>query len=255
MSTPGSEPAGPEPSERWAHRVDPDLAAERAGTAPPKEAPPSARPPGASRYGWFVGVVAVLALAYISLNTFKTGSLARGVAPGRPMPAFAVPLASSDLVGDANLAQRAGRGAGHSGHTPACAVTDPRALNLCRAAGDHAFVLAFFSERDAPSVRQLDALQAVAPRHPEVRFAAVALRGDRDRVRALVRAHRWTFPVGYDRGAEIGAAYGVADLPALTFARPGRIVSVSTFRFSDPRALDSDLRMLTSPPPPPHPAR
>lgn len=248
MSAPEPDSSDLERSERWAHRLDPDLAAERAGTAPPKAPPPSARPPGASRYGWFVGVAAILALAYISLNTLRTGGIGQGIPPGRPMPPFAVPLASSNLVGDANLATRSGSGAGRSGRTPACAVSDPRALSLCRAAGDHAFVLAFFSERDPASVRQLDALQAVAPRHPEARFAAVALKGDRDRVRALVRKHRWSFPVGYDRGADIGAAYGVPDLPALTFAHPGRIVAFSTVRPLDEAAIDGKLRALSAPP-------
>lgn len=250
MSAREPESSDLELSERWAHRLDPDLAAERASTAPPQGPPPSARPAGASRYGWFVGVVAILAIAYISLNTLSTGGLGQGIPPGRPMAPFAVPLATSNLVGDANLAARTGGGAGRSGRTPACAVSDPRALTLCRAAGEHPFVLAFFSERDAASVRQLDVLQAVASRHPEARFAAVALKGDRERVRALVRKHHWSFPVGYDRGADVGAAYGVPTLPSLTFAHPGRIVAFSTFRLLDQAALDGRLRALSARPPP-----
>ncbi|MEA2391884.1 MAG: hypothetical protein QOK31_1993 [Solirubrobacteraceae bacterium] len=235
MSGPVQEPrAGrAEPPERWAHRLDPDLAAEREREERgegPSEPPPSARPPGASRYGWFVGVIAVLALAYISINTLRTPGLSRGVPAGQSLPPFAVPLVTGTLDGDANLAVRAGRGAGRAGHTPACSVTDPQALNICRTAGDAPLVLLFFSERNAPSVHQLDVAQLVSRRFPQVRFAAVALKGDRGKLRRLIASHRWTFPVGYDRSVDVAARYGIPSVPALTLAYPGRIVARSIFR-------------------------
>jgi hypothetical protein len=195
-------------------------------------------------------VVAVLLLAYISLNTLNTKGLGRGVPPGQPLPPFAVPLATSDLEGDANLASRAGQGA----RTAACAIRDPRALNLCALAGDHPVVIAFFSVKNDASVRQLDAMQAVSRREPATRFAAIALRGARAKVRDLVRGHAWTFPVGYDRSADIGARYGVPDLPAITFAYPGPVVARSTFRPLSETALDAEVRGIRKRPPPRRPA-
>jgi hypothetical protein len=240
-----------DPATRWAHRVDPDLAAEREGAAPPASGKPpiSARPPGASRYGWFVGVLVVLILGYISVNTLRTGSGARGLAPGRPLPAFAVPLVGSDLTGDANLAGRPGKGAGRTGRTPACEVTDPRALNICQVAGRRPVVVAFFSEKNDASIRQLDVMQAVSRRVPAVRYVAVALKGDRSRLRTLVERHGWTFPVGWDRQGDVAAVYFVPDLPALTFARPGRVVARAVFHAEDERMLESEVRALARPTP------
>lgn len=234
----------------WADRQDPDLAAEQESGAPSRKPPVSARPPGASKYGWFVGVVAVLLLAYISLNTLNTPSLGRGVPAGQPLPPFAVPLATSDLDGDANLAARANQGA----RTPACGVRDPRAINSCTLAGKLPVVVAFFSLKNEPSVRQLDVLQRVARREQQTRFVAIALRGDRQKVRELVRAHGWSFPVGYDRHADIGARYGVPDLPAITFAYPGPVIARSTFKALDEGQLDAEVRAIRQRPPRGRPA-
>jgi hypothetical protein len=161
-----------------------------------------------------------------------------------------VPLATSNLDGDANLAARANQGA----RTPACGVRDPRAINLCTLAGDHPVVVAFFSVKDETSLRQLDVLQTVARREPGTRFVAIALRGDRGKLRELVQAHGWTFPVGYDRSADIGARYGVPDLPTITFAFPGPVVARSTFRPLDAARLEAEVRAIRRRPPRARPA-
>ena len=89
--------------------------------APPErkpEAPPPAKPPGISRYGWWLGVLVVLILAYIGFNTLRNSSGgSRGIAAGKHLPPFAVPLALSNLNGDANIATRPDEGA--SGQRPA----------------------------------------------------------------------------------------------------------------------------------------
>jgi hypothetical protein len=218
-------PAGGEIPEHWAHRLDPDLAAEREGRAPSASSgpPPSARPPGASRYGWFVGIVAILVLAWISLNTLENGQHGAGLRAGDPLPPFAVPLALSGLDADANLAARAGNGIRHA----ACDVHERGVLNLCALAGDSPLVLVFFSERDTASVRQVDSAQRVSARFPDVRFAAIAEASDRKKTRALIRRRRWTIPVGYDRHGDVIAAYFGSAVPELIFARPGRIAAKS----------------------------
>ena len=80
------------------------------------------RPPGgSSRYTGVVGVVALLALAYITLNTLGTDAPgSRGVANGERLPPFAVPLAVSNLKGDAQVDP-----------AKACRVRGPRVLNSC----------------------------------------------------------------------------------------------------------------------------
>jgi hypothetical protein len=54
-----------------------------------------------------------------------------------------------------------------------------------------------------------------------VRFAAVALKGNRAKVRKLIRSRGLTLPVGLDSDGALAALYKVATCPQLTFAYPG----------------------------------
>ena len=250
--TDGGEERGPldfddddrDGAQRWAHRRDPDLGPP----APPGGAPrgarvPVPRPPGMSRYTWFVGVVAVLLIAIVTLNSVRSGGgRSQGVAGGQRMPPFAVPLALSSLDGDANVARRAGQGA--AGSRPACEVRGPDVLNGCELWERGPVVLAFFATRGGRCIDQLDGIERVRRRFPAVRFAAVAVRGDRGEVRRLVRGHGWGFPVGYDRDGALANVYHVAVCPQLTFARRGGRVVQTTFGSLDDAELAAQARRL-----------
>jgi len=183
------------------------------------------RRPGSARYGWIAVVAGLAIVAYITLNTLSTrGPGSRGPAPGSRLPAFAAPIATSDLSGDANVAPRAGAGA----RVAACSVRDPRALNSCELAARRPAVLAFFATPAADCRAQLDTMQRVAARNPGVAFAAVAIRGDRGALRRLVRARGWTFPVAYDRDGAVANLYGIAVCPTVVFVRAGgRVADVT----------------------------
>jgi hypothetical protein len=193
---------------------------------------------------WIAVIAGVAILAYITYNTFTTpATSSRGLAPGTHVPPFAAPLVTSDLVGDANVATHADQGA--AGARPACAVRDPRALNGCTLARRGPLVLAFFTGAGR-CVEALDALGRVAPRHPAVGFAAVAIRGDRGDLRALVRRHRWRFPVAQDRDGAVANLYGVAICPTVVLAYRGGVV-MRTALGSDattPAALERGVRRL-----------
>jgi hypothetical protein len=211
--------------------------------AAPDPAPP--RPPaGASRYGWFVGVVAILVLAYITFNTLHSRGPAAGVATGGRLPPFAVPLLGSNLDGDANVAVRPGKGAGASGHVTACQVSDPRALNLCRTAAGHPVVLAFVSVKQEASLRQLDAMAAASRRFPSVRFIGLFLRGDRGAARRAAADHRWAFALGWDRSGDVASVYGVKALPSVTVADAGRRERSTSYRFLTAAALGRRIRAV-----------
>lgn len=196
--------------------------------------------------GWIVAVVAGLAiLAYITYNTLTTpATSSRGLAAGAHMPPFAAPLVTSDLVGDANVARRADQG--QAGAEPACDVRDPRALNSCTLARRGPVVLAFFTQDAGRCVDALDALARVAPRHRDVGFAAVAIRGDRSDLRALVRQHRWRFPVADDRDGAVANLYGVAICPTIVFAHRGGTVMRTALGTGEttPAALERAVRRL-----------
>jgi len=203
------------------------------------------RPPGASRYGWFVAVVIFLALAYITINTSRTHpQSSTGVKSGNRMPPFAVPLALSALDGDANIATKPNqKGAGRH---PACQLRGPRILNICQLYERGPVALAFFATRGAQCETELDRLQDLQRSFPTIGMAAVAIRGDRDDVRRDVRRHGWRFPVGYDHDGVLANLYGVAVCPQITLAdRGGRVVkNLIVARQTQGLALRRELRAL-----------
>jgi hypothetical protein len=196
-------------------------------------APP--RPPaGTSRYTWIVGVLVVAALAYITLNTLgtdKPGS--RGVPDGKPLPPFAVPLATSSLQGDAQVDPK-----------KACGVRGGDILNSCQLAERGPVVLAFFATRSKRCERQVDVLERVRKRFPGVGFAAISVRGNRGDVRKLVQQRGWGMPVGYDHDGAVTNAYAVAICPTITFARKGGTVADTSFKLLGDAALAREVEAL-----------
>jgi hypothetical protein len=182
---------------------------------------PPERTPGA-RYGRYLLVLVVVILVLITVNTaVNKPSGIRGVEPGHPLPPFAVPLALGDLKGDANVATHAGDGA--AGRVPACTVRGPQILNVCQLYEEGPVVLALFVDLGAcPKV--LDDLQALAPAFPGVHIVAVAIKGNRDGVRRLMRTQHLSLPVGIDPDGALATLYKVVSCPQVTFAYPGGVV-------------------------------
>jgi hypothetical protein len=192
-----------------------------------------------------VGVLLVGLLAYITLNTLRTDSPgARGVPDDSPLPPFATPLALGPLQGDANVAREADQG--RAGKVPACSVRRPGVLNVCQLAERGPVVLAFLIDQGGVCTRQLDEIERVRPRFAGIQFAAVAVRGDRGRLRRLIRAHGWRFPVGYDHDGAVANVYFVGVCPTVTFAYPGGIAMRTTVGLLKQRALESELRRLVA---------
>lgn len=182
-------------------------------------------------------------LAWVGLNTAgNTGVPSTGPAPGSVAPPFAAPLALSRETGDVNVARRADQGA--AGHVPACTVRGAGILNSCDLMRGHPVALAFFTPGQQRCVKALAALEEVRRVHPEVRFAAIALGGDRDRVRSEVRKLRLGYPVAYDRDSVLANLYGVAVCPLVTFVNPGGRVSGTAVGEQPAGALERRVRAL-----------
>jgi len=193
---------------------------------------------------WIAIAAGLAILAYITWNTLSTpATSSTGLAAGRHLPPFAAPLVTAELVGDANVARHANQG--EAGAKPACAVTDPRALNSCTLARRGPVVLAFFTGADR-CVDALDAMQRIASRHPDVGFAAVAIRGDRDDVRKSARERGWRFPVAEDRDGAVANVYGVAICPTVVLAYRGGVVMRTALGTDEttPAALERAVRRL-----------
>jgi hypothetical protein len=166
----------------------------------------------AHRYQATIGALGLALVLAFSVYLFANGSpSAPGVAPGRPLPHFVAPLATSDLNVPANA-------------HPRCNPARParRGLNVC---GRRAIVLSLFLAGAPVCVQSVDALAALSRSYPQVQFAAVAVDSSKAQTEALVRAHDWPIPVAYDSDGAIAALYNASVCPLIEVASPGGIVA------------------------------
>lgn len=174
------------------------------------------------RYGRYVGILLLLIVLLVVINATLTQSNGiGGIEPGHRLSPFAVPLALGEVNGDADIATHANDG--EAGKRPACAVRGAGILNICELYERGPVVLALFV--DAGSCpRVLSDLQALASSFPGVRFAGVALKGERAPLRRLIRARRLSIPIGFDRDGALAALYKVVSCAQVSFAYPGGVV-------------------------------
>jgi hypothetical protein len=204
---------------------------------------PPAAPPSPTRYGRYVAMLALLILVLITINTLVTKpNGAKGVPPGQMIPPFAVPLATSDLAGDADVATAADQGA--LGRIPACRLRGPRILNVCEQYEHGPLVLVLFVDSGScPQI--LSDIEGLLPSFPAVRFAAVALGGSHGPVSRLVRTRELTFPVGIDPDGALLPRYKVASCPQVTFVYRGGVVeSAALLSRPSPSVLRARVREL-----------
>ncbi len=176
-------------------------------------------PPTYARRAGLLGVV-ILVAAVIGTLLAKSND-AIPIPPGHMLPPFAVPLALGSLEGDANIATRAHQGS--AGEVPACSVRGAQVLNVCQLYEQGPVVLTLFVDGGmCPAV--LSDMQALARSFPEVRFAAVAIAGNRAALRRLVHARGLTLPVGFDKDGALASLYKVFSCPQVNFAYPGGVV-------------------------------
>ncbi len=182
---------------------------------------PVGGPFASSHPGRWIGLLGFVILVLITINTIVTPSNGlAGLAPGTPLPPFAAPLASGNLEGAVNVAASANDGlARHA----ACTVRGPQILNICQLYEQGPVVLALFIDGSSCE-KVLGEMQTLVAGYPTVRFAAVALKGSRSSVRALIRSHHLTFPVGLDPEGVLPVLYKMASCPQLTFAYRGGVV-------------------------------
>ena len=143
-----------------------------------------------------------------------------------------MPLALSDLDGDANVSERA------------CDVRGEDVLNSCELAERGPLVLVFFAEPIERCDAQVDLVDRMRKRFPDVGFAAVAIRGDRDELRERIRDRGWRLPIGHDRDGAVANMYAVAVCPTITYAAKGGEVRDTTFGSQDEQALVKAIEAL-----------
>jgi hypothetical protein len=192
---------------------------------------------------WVVGVAFVIVAIVAGANALRhSGGGLRGPAVGDPLPAFAAPLATSDLGGVANVKQRAGQSS-QAGAVPACQVRLPGSITSC-ALSRKPLVLSVVVPGVKRCEGQLDLFQRIAPRYPRTQFAAVMSGAKRQKVASLVRSHGWTFPVAVDPDLAVFNLYRVAICPTTVFASRGGTVRKTTIRPVGEAELGAELRAI-----------
>jgi len=127
---------------------------------------------------------------------------------------------------------------------PACAERAAAILNMCQLYEQGPVVLALFVDAGG-CASVLDEMQTLVPQFPDVRFAAVAIKDGRDRVRRLVRSHHLTLPVGLDEDGGVADRYKVFSCPQLDFIDRGGVVqSRALFAAPSPASLRERVGQL-----------
>ncbi len=197
---------------------------ERDRTHPEPDAGPPEVPRPSSRYAWVVGVAFLIVVIVAGINAIpKSGQAIHGPPVGKRMPAFAAPLALSQLSGDANVCQRAPCPKG-AGKVPACSVHSRDVLNVCEL-WKRPVVLTFVVDKGADCFPQVDRVERALPRLRGVSVATLYFsRNDPTDIRDNVSRRGWTMPVGVDSDGGVTNLYRVAVCPTTVFAdRGGRV--------------------------------
>jgi hypothetical protein len=198
---------------------------------------------------WIVPFLLVALLGWVTLNTLTGDSPgSKGLPAGTKLPPVAMPLSSSNCRGrcDANVATHSGQDA--AGPRPACEVRRADVLNSCQLAERGPVVLAFVFEPVRACRDQLDVLDRVRARHPDVAFAAIDVRADGPSARRFARAGGWKLPVAYDHDAAVADEYAVVVCPTLVFARRGGVISESTVRTLSEAEVEARVRRIEAAP-------
>ena len=205
------------------------------------------------RYSIAVGLIFVALVIFAAVNTIGgDGGEILGLDRQEDrwaLPEFAVPVASGELEGDANVSQddcalAAVPCPADARRTPACRIATPGALRVCDFFG-LPLVISFWFTKGGNCTAQQDIVDAAYQRYRgRVGFLSIDVRDDRDRVRELVREHGWKMPVGYDRDGAVGGLYRVGGCPTLAYAYPGgTLQSASIGKFTEAQ-LDARIERL-----------
>ena len=208
------------------------------------------------RYSLIVGLIFAAVIVIATINTLGDKDeeiLGLDKLETRwPLPEFAVPRADGPLEGDANVAQddcESARSPCPEGdrREPACRISTPGALRVCDYF-DRPLVISFwFTGGGGNCIEQQDVVNRVNRRYGgRVGFLSLNIRDDRDKVRDLIREHRWRMPVGYDRDGAVAGLYQVGGCPTFAYVYPGGTLQEASSGELTPSGLEARVDRLLS---------
>lgn len=183
-----------------------------------------------------IAFVVVILLALVNmLRTEDSGTVGIGeVGRGEPVPKFAVPVATSDLDGDANIDPK-----------QACGVEGADVIRICDFF-DRPLVMSFwFTKGGSQCIDQQDVFDDVALKY-RARLGALSInvRDERDDVRSLIEDHGWKVPVGYDRDGAVSNIYRVGGCPTFIYVRKGGVMKNASIGRTSAEELNAQIRSL-----------
>jgi hypothetical protein len=234
----GREPAAererrPTAAELLAAGDEAELAAER-------KLERQQAPKPSSAYSWVVGIAFLILIVVVGVNSLpNAGEGLKGPRPGSEMPAFAAPLATGTLDKDVNIKINGKE----PGHTLACQVHVPSALNGCDLR-KRPSVVVFAGTKGADCLPGFDRIERVRAAFPQVAFAGILIKMDLGQAAKTLRNGHWGFPIAFDRDGQLTNVYGLGVCPATVFARKGgRVVTTALGKISDAQ-LKAQIRRI-----------
>ena len=205
------------------------------------DAPRTARP-----YAVVVGVLFLIGAIVAGLNSLSNRSAGPGgLSPGEPLPRFAAPAATGSLAGDANV-NRDDAASDGDRQTPACEVRGPptEVIRICDFFDRPLVMVAWFTRGCGSCERQLDTVEKVRERFPEVAFVGLDVADSRKKAEKRVRESGWRFPMAVDPDGAVSGLYRVGGGPMTFFAYPGGIAMATAFGELDEQELVIRVRRL-----------
>lgn len=209
------------------------------GTAPGTAQSGSGLPPGyVAAIGILFAAIAVVAVLFALLGPLEnqeSGSVGIGsVGIGERIEPFAVPIATSDLEGDANIDPE-----------QACSVPGDDVLRICDYF-DRPLVISFwFTKGAAQCVEEQDVFDRVGTRFADrAGFVSINVRDERDRVRELIAENDWQVTVGHDTDGAVSNIYRVGGCPTFLFVKPGGVLVRAEIGATSESELSTQVRSL-----------
>jgi len=194
-----------------------------------EEARRAARP-----YSIAVGVLFLGLIVFAGINALSTNdSGPGGLEAGQKLPPFAAPLATGSLDGDANVDPK-----------KACKIHVRDAIRICDYFDRPLVLVAWFSRCGGHCEPQLDAVERIRRRFPQVGFVGLDVRDSKDASRKAVTKNGWGFPMAFDRDGAVGLLYSVGVGPTTFFAYPGGVLASKALGELSDDELTSRVRNL-----------
>jgi len=185
-----------------------------------------------------LGIVLFLVLAvvaFFALRGKESGTVGIGsIGIGEKVAPFAVPVASSDLDGDANIDP-----------DKACSVEGTDVIRSCDFSGKPLVMSFWFTKGVSGCDDQQDVFDELYEKfRGRVGMVSINVRDDRDEVRDIVSEHGWNVPVGYDRDGAVSNIYHVGGCPTFLFIKPDGVLRNAEIERKTLPELETQVRSL-----------